>query len=272
MGDFSLQSNQRRLLFESASLPVWCWLEHYLCGMSLQRFSDLPAMPETAVNQQMRPALRGKRLRGGGVHASTDERRTTLFSAECWEEIFLVRGKLEYNQIACSDTYLCLQPQQSVPACCAGASGAVILRLISIRKRDHNAASEKILQGKPANEVIDFTRLTWNEIPARRANDPGARIVELSANAQRTRITSLMDCRAGWVLDDHNHPSDVLTFCVRGGGLLGIEDQSSPYCAGHLVVLPAGVRHRFETGPEGAFLLIFVFEPFLSGGALGCPA
>src|SRR5262245_52832159 len=141
-----------------------------------------------------------------------------------------------------------------------------------VSEPSQDLALQGTAQGKASSEVIDLTRLTWNEIPARRANDPGARIVELAANAMRTRITSLMDCRAGWVLDDHNHPSDVLTFCVRGGGLLGIEDQSSPYHAGHLIAIPAGVRHRFETGPEGAFLLIFVFEPFLSGGALGCPA
>ena len=274
--DFSLQPKQRGLLFGSTSLPVWCWLEYLSCGMRLKRFSERLVIQEPALNQNTPPALPGQISRDGGqvstsqriscLRLSAEERRT--FSGKCWEEIFLIRGELDYNRNVCTNTYLCLSPQVLAPACCAGASGAVILRVISDEEPNHETASEVIACGKPASEVVDFTRLTWNEIPSRRANDPGARIVELAANATRTRITSLMDCRAGWVLDDHDHPSDVLTFCVRGGGLLGIEDQSSPYRGGDLVALPAGIRHRFETGPEGAFLLIFVFEPFLSGGAL----
>ena len=73
-----------------------------------------------------------------------------------------------------------------------------------------------------------------------------------------------MECRPGWILDDHDHPSDVLTFCIRGGGILGIEDESKVYEAGDLIAVPAGTRHRFETGNEGAFLAVFVFEPFLA--------
>jgi quercetin dioxygenase-like cupin family protein len=111
---------------------------------------------------------------------------------------------------------------------------------------------------------VDFGLLAWNEIPGRRTNDPGARIAELSTNASRTRITSLMDCRPGWILNDHNHPSDVLTFCIRGGGILGIEDESRVYESGDLITVPAGTRHRFETGNEGACLAVFVFEPFLA--------
>src|SRR5262245_5521456 len=245
--DFSLQPNQGRLLFGSASIPVQCSLD-FLVGIPLQRFSGPLVMQAPAVNQDTRPGFLSERFQDRGQVATSrgvsrlsvsDEECGALLSGNCWEEIFLIRGQLDYNGNVCTDTYLCLPPKRLAPACCAGPSGAVIFRLMFGSEPSHDLALQGTAQGKTASEVIDLTRLTCNEIPARRANDPGARIVELAANATRTRITSLMDCRAGWVLDDHDHPSDVLTFCVRGGGLLGIEDQSSPYCAGHLVVLPA---------------------------------
>ncbi len=106
---------------------------------------------------------------------------------------------------------------------------SIIANVLRQRARKCQGAAP---HGKPPVEVVDFGMLAWNEIPARRANDPGARIAELSTNASRTRITSLMDCRPGWKLDDHDHPSDVLTFCIRGGGILGIEDETTVYEAG----------------------------------------
>ena len=209
-------------MFESAQLPIQCWLEHLACGTGLERFSG-----------------------------------------EQWEEILLIQGDLDCNQNVYRDIYLCLTPEQSVPPFCAGNAGAVLLRMFFGSAPGNSNGQGAVAQGKPPVEVVDFGLLAWNEIPARRANDPGARIAELSTNASRTRITSLMDCRPGWILDDHDHPSDVLTFCIRGGGILGIEDETTAYEAGHLVTIPAGMRHRFETGNEGALLAVFVFEPFL---------
>ena len=188
------------------------------------------------------------------------------FSAEQWEEILLIQGDLDYNRNVHGDIYLCLTQEQSLPALYAGNAGATLFRMFF-----GSAAEANNCHGKPPIEVLDFGPLAWNEIPARRPNDPGARIAELSANASRTRITSLMDCRPGWILDDHDHPSDVLTFCIRGGGILGIEDQSTAYEAGHLVKIPAGVRHRFEAGGEGALLAVFVFEPSLLKSGDSCP-
>jgi len=184
------------------------------------------------------------------------------FSAEQWEEILLIQGDLDYNHKVHRDIYVCLTPDQSMPAFHAGNAGATLFRLLFGSATETSCQGSDV-QGKPPVKVLDFGLLAWNEIPARRVNDPGARVAELSTNPSRTRITSLMHCRPGWILDDHDHPSDVLTFCVRGGGLLGIEDQSTPYEAEHRVKIPAGVPHRFETGAEGALLAVFVFEPFL---------
>jgi len=194
------------------------------------------------------------------------ETRLERLSGEQCEEIFVIQGDLNWNHNIYSDVYLCLTPDQSVPQFCAGKAGAVLLRILFSSTPGSNNGPGADVQGKPPVEVVDFGLLAWNEIPARRANDPGARIVELSTNASRTRITSLMDCRPGWVLNDHDHPSDVLTFCVRGGGILGIDEATTAYEAGHLVTIPAGMRHRFQTGNEGALLAVFVFEPFLARG------
>jgi len=221
--DLSLQPSQSKLLFESAQLPIQCWLAHLACGTGLERSS-----------------------------------------AKQGEEIFLIQGDLNCNQKVYTDIYLCLTPEQFAPPFCAGSAGAVLLRMSFGSTRGNNSGQGAVAQGKPPVEVRDFGLLPWNEIPARRANDPGARIAELSTNASRTRITSLMDCRPGWILDAHDHPSDVLTFCVRGGGILGIEEETTGYEAGHLVTIPAGMQHRFQTGNQGAFLLVFVVEPFLT--------
>jgi len=219
------EASQRKLLFESAQLPVQFWLEQLPCAARVERLS------------------RGRR-----------------------EEILLIQGDLNWNHNIYSDVYLCLTPDQSVPQFSVGNAGAVLLRIFFGSAPESNHGPGADAQGQPPVEVVDFWQLAWNEIPARRANDPGARIVELSTNASRTRITSLMDCRPGWILDDHDHPSDVLTFCVRGGGILGIEEATIAYEAGHLVAIPAGRRHRFQTGKEGALLAVFVFEPFLARG------
>jgi len=222
-GNFLLQPSQRKLLFESAQLPVQFWLERLPCETRLERLSR-----------------------------------------EQWEEIFLIQGDLNRNHNIYSHFYLCLTPDQSVPQFCVGNAGAVLLRVLFGSASGSNKGPAVDTQGKPPVEVVDFGLLAWDEIPARRANDPRARIVELTTNASRTRITSLMDCRPGWILDDHDHPSDVLTFCVRGGGILGIGEATTAYEAGHLVTIPAGMRHRFQTGNEGALLAVFVFEPFLA--------
>jgi quercetin dioxygenase-like cupin family protein len=181
-------------------------------------------------------------------------------SGEQCEEILLIQGSLDCNQNAYRDVYLCLTPEQSAPQFCAGVAGAVFLRMVFSSESGNNTGPGSLAKGKPPVEVVDFGLLEWNEIPARRANDPGARIAELSTNASRTRITSLMDCRPGWILDPHDHPSDVLTFCIRGGGILGIEEETTAYKAGHLVTIPAGMRHGFQTGNQGAFLIVFVVE------------
>jgi quercetin dioxygenase-like cupin family protein len=222
--DLSLQASERKLLFESALLPIQCWLEQLSCGTAFERLAQ-----------------------------------------ETWEEILLIRGQLGYNQTVCEDIYLCLPPEESVPPLRAGDSGAVLLRMMfgSEEKQSSNAGQLSVAHGKVPVEVLDFRRLAWNEIPARRANDPGARIAELSTNESHTRITSLMDCRPSWILDDHDHPSDVLTFCMRGGGILGIDEETTAYEPGHLVTIPAGMRHRFQAGNQGTLLAVFVFEPFL---------
>jgi len=189
--------------------------------------------------------------------------RLARFSGEQWEEILLIQGDLDCHQRVYRDIYLCLPPEQAAPSFCTGNAGAVLLRLFFGSGSGNHRGLGTVAHGKPPVELVDLGLLSWNEIPARRANDPGARIAELSTNISRTRITSLMDCRPGWILDDHDHPSDVLTFCVRGGGILGIEEETTPYEAGDLVTIPAGMRHRFETGSKGALLAVFVFESFL---------
>ena len=115
------------------------------------------------------------------------------FSEEQWEEILLMQGDLDCNRSVCRDIYLCLTPGQSAPPFCAGNAGAVLLRMFFAGASENDSSHCAVAHGKPPMEIVDLGSLAWDEIPARRANDPGARIVELSTNATRTRITSLMD-------------------------------------------------------------------------------
>jgi len=69
-----------------------------------------------------------------------------------------------------------------------------------------------------------------------------------------------MECRPGWVLEEHEHSSDVFPFCIRGGGRLSLGNQTIPLNENELVQIPAGTRHQFETGQYGALFIIFVFE------------
>ena len=51
---------------------------------------------------------------------------------------------------------------------------------------------------------------------------------------------------------------------MSGGGLLELEHRTDTYMAGQVAAIPAGTRHRFQTGPEGAVLILFNLEPFLT--------
>lgn len=184
---------------------------------------------------------------------------------QSWEEMYLFgRPDLADRPSRVQGTYLCLPPGVDVPELRAGVASVKLLRAVySGQLAEGSQLSDLRATGKPYIKPTRTDGLLWNEIPSRRPGDPGGRVAELSRDAFGTRITSLMDCRPGWILDEHDHSSDVLTFCIRGGGLLGIEERSEPYLAGQLVAIAAGTRHSFQTGADGALLIVFVYEPFI---------
>jgi quercetin dioxygenase-like cupin family protein len=180
--------------------------------------------------------------------------------SHAWEELYLLQGHLMTETEARARYYRCVPPDKLLAPLSAGDAGAQLLCVTY----GSELLKDPQPEGKRQVEVDDFEKLIWSEIPARRPDDPGGRVAELSSDGSRTRTTSLLECRAGWRLHDHDHASDVLTFCIRGGGLLGIDQQDRSYEAGEFVVIPAGVRHRFEAGADGALLIVFTFEQFLT--------
>lgn len=185
--------------------------------------------------------------------------------AQEWEEILVFSANAETGG-SLGGTYLCLPPGLPTPTETAETSPSRLLRTgysarLAALGRYPDAS---LLAPEPCFKQTRLGELLWTEIPSRRPQDPGARIAELFRLNSGTRVTSLMDCRPGWILDDHDHPSDVLTFCIRGGGLLWIEDKVNLLKPSQLVVLPAGTRHRFQAAEQGAQLIIFVFEPFIA--------
>jgi quercetin dioxygenase-like cupin family protein len=178
-----------------------------------------------------------------------------------WEEIYVFSKGSWCHTRAIDGTYLCLPPGvATVPMPVEGASPQLLRAICSSTARTD--LDSKTL-GKPYVKPTVAGEFLWNEIPLRRAGDPGGRVAELSRNPSGSRVTSLMECRPGWILEEHDHPSDVLTFCLGGGGLLGLESKTESYTAGQLAVIPARKRHSFRAGEQGALLIIFVFEPFI---------
>jgi len=171
-----------------------------------------------------------------------------------WEELFFFEGMLSLNGRPLRDGYFCLPPGKPISSVKTAGGKASLLRMLH---KDHS-----VLQSTSVNPIEPTPKgeLVWNEIPARRQHDPGGRVAELFRNESGKQITSLMECRPGWVLEDHEHPSDVFPFCIRGGGRLSLGDRTISLIEKQLVLIPAGTRHRFETGQQGALFIIFVFE------------
>lgn len=173
-----------------------------------------------------------------------------------WEELFFFNGSISSNGKTFQDSYLCLPPGKLISGVKTTGGKASLLRLAY--KANTPVEKNSVI---PLETLLNQER-SWNEIPPRRQNDPGGRVAELFRNENGKQITSLMECRPSWVLEEHDHSSDVFPFCIRGGGRLGLGDQTITLVEKQLVRIPAGTRHRFETGPHGALFLIFVFETF----------
>jgi quercetin dioxygenase-like cupin family protein len=179
--------------------------------------------------------------------------------ADAWEELYVFKesGAGSWDRtVECR--YYCLPPDSATPFLGMTPDAQRLLRLVFRPLSSMQSSSPEF--AKPLTELTT-DQLQWSEIPSRRSGDPGGRVAELSRDPSGTRITSLMEGRPGWILDDHSHPSDVLAFCVHGGGTLGIGADKMAYEAGQLSVIRAETQHCFHTGPTGALLIVFVFEP-----------
>jgi 1,2-dihydroxy-3-keto-5-methylthiopentene dioxygenase len=64
-------------------------------------------------------------------------------------------------------------------------------------------------------------------------------------------------------LDEHTHADDEVRFFVEGSGLFYIRGDDAVHAlectAGDLIVLPAGLRHWFDMGPQPHFTAIRLF-------------
>jgi quercetin dioxygenase-like cupin family protein len=196
-----------------------------------------------------------------------DHNRGSIFCRSTprgWEEILAWRGSWYQHGIGYAGTYFLLTPGEEPDSWTATEEGCQMLRI----SYQVSLFTSSISQGKdtPSKSSIkpqQYDQLVWNEIPPRRPGDPGSRITELSRNSNATLITSLMDCRPGWILDEHQHPSDVISYCFSGGGILIGQQHEVQFSAGQMVVIPSGMPHAFRTGADGAFILAGVFPPFL---------
>jgi quercetin dioxygenase-like cupin family protein len=180
---------------------------------------------------------------------------------DAWEELYVFKefGVGLWDRTV-EGHYYCLPPNSEAPLLGRTPGTLQILRLTSWALSTRRPSSPEF--AKPLTELT-ADQLQWNEIPPRRTADPGGRVAELSRDPSGTRVTSLMEGRPGWILDDHSHPSDVLAFCIHGGGTLGIEGNKMAYQAGQLSIIPAETQHCFHAGPTGALLIVFVFEPLI---------
>jgi quercetin dioxygenase-like cupin family protein len=177
-----------------------------------------------------------------------------------WEGIFVCRGSLMSIDQEFTESYFLLSPGQETKDLTAGKTGCRSLRTMRNASFLADSLTETLNVGRdPLVEPQHYSQLSWHEIPQRRPGDPGSLVAEISRSSSGTFIASLLNCRPGWVLEEHQHSSDVFTFCMRGGGVLETERRFD-FQEGQLVIIPRGILHRFETGMEGAFMLVLVVD------------
>jgi quercetin dioxygenase-like cupin family protein len=174
--------------------------------------------------------------------------RRTL--ADGCEEIFVSEGSLEYSSAVGESTYVVLSPH-GAELLRAGVRGCGLVRLSYGDSGDH--AKPQFAQR--------YGEFLWHQIPARGENDPGSRTAELSRSQSGGFVTTLLEANAGWILAEHDHPVDAVSYCLRGGGVLEVAGVQYPRVPHQVALIPSGTRHSFRAGPEGAALLIFVFAP-----------
>lgn len=166
------------------------------------------------------------------------------------EEIFLSEGSLEDPAAVGEPAYLVLSPHGSEQPLQAGVRGCVLVRL-AYDSGEH-------AKTQCARSYGEFL---WQQIPTRAGNAPGSRTAELSRSQSGSGVTTLLEAKAGWILAEHDHPVDAVSYCLRGGGILEVGGVQYPRVPHQVALIPSGTRHSFRAGPEGAALLIFVFAP-----------
>lgn len=177
---------------------------------------------------------------------------------EGWEEIFVYDGRLDQPSSGSELTYLLLPPgggERLQPA----AGGCTLVRV----SYDDRLFGKHRDSGK--HEKTGCTRsygeFHWQLIPTCQPGNPGARTAELSKSPSGSFVTTLLEAGAGWILAEHDHPVDAVSYCLRGGGLLEASGVRYPRVPHQLALIPSGTSHSFRAGPDGAALLIFVFAP-----------
>ncbi len=184
-------------------------------------------------------------------------------SAQGWEEILVWKGASNQLGTRYGGTYFLLIPGEEPSPWTVSEEGCQMLRITYQGSLFGSSISQSgDTPSKSSVKPLQYDQLVWNEIPPRRPGDPGSRITELSRNSNGTLVTSLMDCRPGWILDEHQHPSNVVSYCFHGGGILMGRQDEVQFSAGQMVVIPAGMPHAFRTSADGASILACVFPPF----------
>ena len=73
-------------------------------------------------------------------------------------------------------------------------------------------------------------------------------------------LLSLVDLPANSVVPMHSHPHEQAGMMIQGEAKFTVGDESRTLKAGDIWVIPGGVEHMVETGPEPAVALD-IFSP-----------
>jgi len=185
-----------------------------------------------------------------------------------WEEMLAWEGASFQRGTEYWATHFILAPAEKFDSWIAWEKSCRLLRIMYPLLANASWIShDRNTQGKFLAKALPTSQLAWKEIPRRSLGDPGSRIAELSRSSDGAFVTSLMDCRSGWSLDEHQHPSSVISYCIRGAGILiGDQNNEMQFGAGQIVVIHAGTPHAFRTSIGGALILICTVPPFLPSG------
>jgi mannose-6-phosphate isomerase-like protein (cupin superfamily) len=114
----------------------------------------------------------------------------------------------------------------------------------------------------PSRRVIDPEAIPWGEHP----RFAGIRMKTLLTSETHPLASSaLVRVPPGGVIGSHHHRQETeIVYVLAGRSLLTLGETETPFDAGQMVAIPAGLEHSLRNAGQETVLLLTVFNPPLA--------